>query len=109
MKAIKENKVYSITEESKAYYLSQGYNITEDDGTMIERSPKSTVPYADYAKVVAELEKLKAEKGVQEDELSNMSVDDLKAYAETNKIDIGQATSQDGILKKIRAALKAKE
>lgn len=38
------------------------------------------------------------------DELSRMDVDELKAYAEANDINIGNATSRNGILKKIREA-----
>ena len=37
-------------------------------------------------------------------ELENMTVEELKAYAEENGIDIGQSTSQKGILKKILEA-----
>ena len=41
------------------------------------------------------------------DRLGEMDVEQLKAYAAENNIDLGQSSSQDGILKKIRAALKA--
>jgi len=37
-------------------------------------------------------------------EFDKMTVDELKAYAEANGIDIGQSTSQKGILKKILEA-----
>jgi len=37
-------------------------------------------------------------------ELENMDVDELKVYAEEKGIDIGQSTSQKGILKKILEA-----
>ena len=36
--------------------------------------------------------------------LEEMTVDELKAYAAENNIDIGQSTSQKGILKKILEA-----
>ena len=39
-------------------------------------------------------------------ELGNLSVEELKAYAEEKGIDIGQSTSQKGILKKIQEAEK---
>jgi len=39
----------------------------------------------------------------------NMSIEELKAYAEENEIDIGQSTSQKGILKKILEAESKKE
>lgn len=61
MKAIKGNKAYVVDEKSKASYLAQGYDIVDDKGKIIERSPQSTVKYAEYEKVVAENEKLKAE------------------------------------------------
>lgn len=38
MKATKGNKVYTIDETQKATYKAQGYDITEDDGTVIELS-----------------------------------------------------------------------
>ena len=36
-----------------------------------------------------------------------MTVEELTAFAKDKGIDIGQATSQEGIIKKIRAALEA--
>ena len=38
--------------------------------------------------------------------LDEMSVEELVAYAEKNNIDIGKATSQSGIIEKIKAAKK---
>lgn len=62
MKAIKGNKVYSVDETTKKQYLSQGYDIYDDSGKLIEKSPSATVPYSEYAAVKAELDKLKASK-----------------------------------------------
>ena len=31
MKAIKQNKVYTITETEKSYYVAQGYDILNDE------------------------------------------------------------------------------
>lgn len=61
MKAIKENKVYTITETQKDAYLSQGFDITDDKGEIIEHSPKSTVQYSEYEKLLAENKKISAE------------------------------------------------
>lgn len=63
MKAIKANKVYTVDETQKKAYLAQGYDIADDKGNIIERSPSSTVSREEYDKLSAELEKLKAEKG----------------------------------------------
>ena len=59
MFAVKGNKVYTVDEVTKKDYLSQGYDITDDEGNIIERTPSCTVPYSEYEKVKAELEKLK--------------------------------------------------
>lgn len=61
MKAIKANKIYTIDEASKDVYLAQGYDIADDDGNVVERSPQSTVKYSEYEKVIAENKKLKAQ------------------------------------------------
>lgn len=61
MKAVKANKVYTIDETAKAAYLSQGYNITDDKGNVLERSPSGTVSRAEYDKALAEIKKLKSE------------------------------------------------
>ena len=53
-----------------------------------------------------EVEKVETE---ESSEFDNMTIDELKAYAEEKKIDIGQSTSQKGILKKIIEATKETE
>ncbi len=61
MKAVKGNKVYTVDEVSKKDYLAQGYDITDDNFNVMERSPTATVPYREYEKAVQEAEKLRAE------------------------------------------------
>ena len=51
-------------------------------------------------------EKVKESVDENTSELANLSVEELKAYAEEKGIDIGQSTSQKGILKKIQEAEK---
>ena len=51
-------------------------------------------------------EKVKESADENTAELANLSVEELKAYAEEKGIDIGQSTSQKGILKKIQEAEK---
>lgn len=62
MKAIKNNKVYTVDDMTKKSYLSQGYDIYSDDGKLLEKSPLSKVSYEEYSKVKTELEKLKSAK-----------------------------------------------
>ncbi len=61
MKAVKGNKVYTVDETSKKNYLAQGYDITDDNFNVIERSPTATVPYREYEKLLAENASLRAE------------------------------------------------
>lgn len=61
MKAVKANKQYTISETEKPSYLAQGYDIFDDDGTLIERSPQATVSYSEYEKLLNENAALKAE------------------------------------------------
>lgn len=108
MKAIKANKVYSIDESQKKHYIAQGFDIQDDEGNTIAYGQGKTVPYEKYAELeTAHMELMAAYEKVAGDGLSDMSIEELKAYAEAHNIDLGQATSQDGILKKIRASQKA--
>lgn len=61
MKAVKNNKVYTITETTKKAYLSQGYDIVDDSGKIIEKAPTATVPYSVYMEAVAKNEALTKE------------------------------------------------
>ena len=61
MKAKKENKVYTIQEREKKRFLEEGYDIYDDDGKVIERSPKKLIKYSEYEKVLKENAALKAE------------------------------------------------
>lgn len=109
MIAEKGNKVYTIDESMKARYESDGFDIKDDSGNLISTGKGKTVSYEEYQKVVAELEALKATISGSADEFSKMTVEELKAYAEEHGIDIGNASSQSGIAKKIREASKANQ
>lgn len=103
MKALKENKEYTIGEESKQRYLEEGYDIYSDSGELLEYSPKKKIEYSKYAKAIeerdalaAELEKLKEvsdQKVVEENEAPKAKVktakkdlkDDKKAEEEPEK------------------------
>lgn len=65
MKAIKDNKVYTVDETTKASYLAAGFDIFGDDGKLIERSPSSTVSRKEYDNLLAAYEALKAEKSAE--------------------------------------------
>jgi hypothetical protein len=65
MKAIKANKIYTVDKTQASVYLAQGYDITSDDGIIIEHSPTATVSRAEYDKLEAELEKLRNQNGIK--------------------------------------------
>ena len=59
MIARKENKVYSVTEENKAFYVNQGFDILDEDGKVLSYGKGKTVNYAEYEKLLAENQRLK--------------------------------------------------
>ena len=60
MKAVKENKVYTLTNEQEAeFYRLKGFDILDDDNNILKYGAGKTVPYEKYAAVAAELEALK--------------------------------------------------
>lgn len=61
MKAVKANKQYTISETEKPSYLAQGYDILDDNGSVIEHSPQAAVSYSEYEKLLNENAALKAE------------------------------------------------
>lgn len=77
MTAEKENKVYTITEEQKATYLAEGFDIRDDEGNMIAYGAGKTVAYEDYMKVVKENMALKEE--LDKQRVSNASEEQLEA------------------------------
>lgn len=61
MKAIKENKVYTITESEQNFYKQQGYDIVNDEGEVIERGEGKSISYEEYLKLKDENYTLKQE------------------------------------------------
>lgn len=61
MTAEKGNKVYDIDITLKDRYLADGYDIRDDAGKIVAYGKGKTVPYEQYVKLKAELEKVKAE------------------------------------------------
>ena len=106
MKAVRANKEYTIAEQEQKRYIADGYDIVDDKGNIIAYGRGKTVPYEKYKKVLDELNALKAEKAETVD-LTAMTVEELIAYAKDNNIDIGQSSTQEGILKKIKASREA--
>lgn len=77
MKAVKANKQYTISETEKPSYLAQGYDILDDDGSVIEHSPQAAVSYSEYEKQLNENTALKAE-------IERLKADGRKKKGEAN-------------------------
>lgn len=60
MKAVKQNKSYSITKQECKRYAAQGFDILDDNGRIVENASNKTVPYAEYAALLKENAELKA-------------------------------------------------
>lgn len=60
MRAVKGNKVYTITEVDRLHYQEEGYDILADNGKVIANGHGKTVPFEEYEKVRKKLEELKA-------------------------------------------------
>ena len=99
MRAAKGNREYVITEEQKEQYLSDGFDIYTEDGKKLESGRGKSVTKEEYDALQKKLEEMKG-LSVSDEEVLPI----LKDYAKLKDIDIGQAASVKGILKKINEA-----
>lgn len=83
MKAMKENKVYAITETEKVRYIEQGFDIFDDAGKLLEYGRGKTVSIEEYERVKKELDELKATR--TEDKAEAESDDKINTKAESKK------------------------
>lgn len=56
LKAVKENKEYTITSEQKTRYLNEGFDIRDESGRIVEYSPKKKIEYGKHVLLIAEKE-----------------------------------------------------
>lgn len=61
MKAVKGNKVYTIDETQKEFYRENGYDISDNEGNIIENSINKSISYEEYKALKEENMKLKEE------------------------------------------------
>lgn len=111
LEARKENKVYKIDETQKKRYLNEGFDIYDENGVIVEHTPKKVIKYSEHLK---KLEAVVAEKDAQiialmeaknEVEVNDVTVL-LKDYADKKGVDLGSASTAKGILDKILDAEK---
>ena len=101
MKAAKENRIYSISEDQKDVYIDAGFDIYDDSGEKIASGKGKSVSVDAYEKLEAEYEKLKEEKSsIPDDALLPI----LTEFAKLKGIDIGKSATAKGVFDKISAA-----
>lgn len=64
LKAVKENKIYSISEVEKQDFLDRGFDVILENGE-IEKSSQTPVTVGDLEKLKAEYEKKLAKKDAE--------------------------------------------
>lgn len=79
MKAMKQNKVYTIRETEKSYYIAQGYDILNDDGELISYGAGKSVSYEEHRQIKDRL-------AVLEEENEKLKEDNKKLKAENKKL-----------------------
>lgn len=102
MKAVKNNKVYTITEEQQKFYVDAGYDILGEDGSVLMHGRGKTVPYEQYAAALEEVRQLREQADGASNQEEVFTV--LAAYCQEHGIDLGRTTTVSGALKKIKEA-----
>lgn len=103
MKAVKNNREYTIPDNEVEKYSNRGFDVYEN-GEKIASGKGKTVSQEEYNRVLEKLEEAKK---------NNTSVSDetllpiLKEYAQLKDVDTGQAATVKGIVKKIEDAAGA--
>lgn len=114
MRAVKGNRSYTITENDKEFYRKQGFDIIGDDGQVLEHGAGKTVPYEEYAKVLAENKKLKEklseiaagevlDKNQEPVPLAKLKKEDLKSLANELGIDVPSKATVEELVTLIEA------
>lgn len=94
LKAKKENKSYKINEAQKAGYLAQGFDIYED-GVLVERSPLTNVPYAEYKKLEDKVAALEAKATLEDDKVEEKKSSKGKSKPKSED-EVGMVEPDDG-------------
>lgn len=108
MRAVKGNREYTIAEEQKESYLNDGYDIYDESGAKIANGKGKIVTVEQYETLLKENDELKEKYGILQNEKGMAEPEEiiqiLKEYAALKNIDVGQAATVKGIIKKIREA-----
>lgn len=90
MRAVKNNKEYSIDESQKKAYQDAGFDIYDEDGELVAFGQGKTVPYEVYQQAKAEADML-----LRENKGLSMENEELRAEME-QMLAIGNLSDQEG-------------
>lgn len=85
MKAVRENKEYTITEELKQYYKDSGFDIYDDEGNVIEYGRGKTVSMEEHLKALDRIVELEEQVKAFEKNDSKPEKNDSKPEKEGKK------------------------
>lgn len=83
MKAVKLNRVYTITEAEVNGYVKQGYDIFDDNGVVLAYGAGKTISYEKYARVLAKYEDLSMKYAALEKEVEDLKKAKTKTKTKT--------------------------
>lgn len=85
MKAVKENRQYTITDADVKSFVNDGYDIYDDNGKLIHYGIGKTVPFEKYAKLMAQVEAKNDEIVALRDEIESLKAEIAKAKTKARK------------------------
>lgn len=100
MKAVRDNKVYTVDENSSKNYQNQGFDIYDDDGNLVAYGTGKMVGHEEFLAMKAELEELKENSASNSDDQDVIEI--LKQFANEHQIALGNANKVASIVKKIK-------
>ena len=74
MKAVKLNRVYTITEPEMKSYIQQGYDIIDDKGVVIAYGAGKVVSFEKHVKILKAYEECLKEKDALENEIVDLKI-----------------------------------
>lgn len=95
MRAVKDNRCYSINTDAEARaYKAQGFDIYDDDNTLKAHGDGKTVTVDEFSAVNAENQKLKSEIAELNSQIAELTAKVEKAKAEKTKADKAKTTKK---------------
>jgi len=76
LKAVKGNKIYTIDETQKNFYIKSGFDIKDDDGKIINYGAGKTISYDKFKEIEDKNSKLEKENKKLKEELKKVTEKD---------------------------------